>query len=222
MAYFQAWSNTHASPQHLARLYRQALDTPGVDGLAIATRPDCLDPDRWQVLADFARQGLFWLELGLQSAHDDTLAAIGRGHDVACFDRALAEANRRGIKVVAHVILGLPGEGLLHTRATARHLARQGVWGLKLHNLMVLAGSRLAAVYRAGQHQPWARQQYLAAAADFLAHLPPEVVIHRLAADPGLDQLLAPAWAADKAGTLAALGSYMQEQNLRQGDRWQT
>lgn len=217
LAYFQAFSSTHGPAPHLAELYEQALDRPEIRGLVISTRPDCLDGPRWEVLADLSRRSLLWLELGLQSAHDSTLAALGRGHDVACFDRAVSEAHKRGIMVVAHVILGLPGEDMAHTAATAEHLARLGVWGVKLHNLMVLQGARLADDYRAGRLELWSRRQWAEAAADFVARLPASTVLHRLAADPGPDHLLAPAWATGKQANLAALAQALEEADLEQG-----
>ncbi len=217
LAYFQAHTSTHAEPQRLERLYSQALGVPGVAGVIVSTRPDCLDEPRWRLLAHLNRRTTFWLELGLQSACDRTLVRLGRGHDLAAFDQALARARELGIKVVAHVILGLPGEGPEHTGATARHLARVGVWGVKMHNLMVLEGSRLADDYRAGRFVPWSREDWARAAARFLALLPREVLIHRLVADPGRERLLAPAWTADKNRALAALAQALENEQWEQG-----
>ncbi len=218
LAYFQAHTSTHAPPGVLAALFQEAIAFPGLAGLVVSTRPDCLDPPRWELISRLAGRLPLWLELGLQSAHEPTLAAINRGHGLACFDAAVAQAKDRGIEVVAHVILGLPGEGLEHTRATARHLAGLGVWGVKMHNLMVLQGAPLADDYQAGRLTPWSLDEWSAAAAGFLARLPRQVVIHRLVADPGPERLLAPAWAARKDLALQALARYMQEHNLSQGD----
>jgi uncharacterized protein len=217
LAYFQAASNTNAPPQTLRALWEQALAFPGLAGLIISTRPDCLSPAIWDLLSEMNRRAFFWLELGLQSAHDPTLRAIGRGHDLACFDAAVAQARARGIMVVAHVILGLPGETRELTCATARHLADLGVWGVKMHSLMVLEGAALAEDFRAGSFTPWDLPQWVEAAAEFLGLLPPETVIHRLAADPGGDRLLAPDWAGRKNLALTALAGYMMEHGLRQG-----
>ncbi len=218
LAYFQAYTATNAPAATLEPLFLAAARHPAVAGIIVATRPDCLPPATWELLAQMARRRPLWLELGLQSAHDATLARINRGHDLACFDAALAQAREHGLKVVAHVILGLPGEGLEHTNATARHLAASGVWGVKLHNLMVLAGAPLAREHHAGQLALWSRERYARAAAEFLARLPWRVLVHRLAADPGPDRLLAPAWAADKDAVLAAIAQALEESNLRQGD----
>ena len=119
IAYFQSFSNTYAPVARLRELYEAALAPPQVVGLAIGTRPDCLGDDVLDLLAGYARDRLVWLELGLQSAHDATLARLNRGHDAACFSEAAARAAARGLPVVAHVILGLPGEGPRETAATA-------------------------------------------------------------------------------------------------------
>jgi len=217
LAYFQAHTSTHAEPQRLEQLYSQALGVPGVAGVIVSTRPDCLDEPRWRLLDRLNRRTTFWLELGLQSACDQTLARLGRGHDVAAFDRALARARELNIRVVAHVILGLPGEGREHTAATARHLARSGVWGVKMHSLMVLEQTGLAREYQEGRFIPWSRETWARAAAEFLALLPRRVLIHRLVADPGRERLLAPEWAGDKNRALAALARVLEENDWEQG-----
>ncbi|MBI4800259.1 MAG: TIGR01212 family radical SAM protein [Desulfarculus sp.] len=221
LAYFQAHTSTHAPAGRLAPLFEEARAFPGLAGLVVSTRPDCLDPPRWDLLSHLAERLPLWLELGLQSAHEPTLAAINRGHGLACFDAAVAQARARGIEVVAHIILGLPGEGLEQTNSTARHLAGLGLWGVKMHNLMVLEGAPLAANFAAGGFTPWGLEQWAEAAAHFLARLPRQTVIHRLVADPGPERLLAPDWAAHKDLALKALAGYMLEHDLRQGDSCQ-
>lgn len=218
LAYFQAYTATNAPAETLEPLFMEVARHPAVAGIIVATRPDCLPPATWELLAEMARRRPLWLEMGLQSAHDATLTRINRGHDLACFDTALDQARRRGLRVVTHVILGLPGEDMSHTNATARHLARQGVWGVKLHNLMVLAGAPLARKHRAGKLRLWSREEYARAAAAFLARLPRGVLVHRLAADPGPDRLVAPDWAANKDAVLSAIALALEEKDLRQGD----
>jgi radical SAM protein (TIGR01212 family) len=217
LAYFQAHTSTHAPPEKLRALFGQALALPEVAGIVVSTRPDCLDVPRWEVLAELAAAKPFWLELGLQSAHDATLAALGRGHDAACFAQAVAEAGRRGIDVAAHVILGLPGEGPEQVWATADFLGGLGLWGVKMHNLMILEGAPLAEAWRAGGLPLWNLATWVEAAAGFLARLPREMVVHRLAADPGPERLLAPDWAGSKDLALTALARYLEEHDLRQG-----
>lgn len=217
LVYYQAFSSTHVPAPRLAELLAPALAAP-VCGVIVSTRPDCLDHARWQVLARAAEQKPLWLELGLQSSHDATLAALGRGHDYACFSSAVEQAKQLGLKVVAHVILGLPGETQEDMAATAQALADLDIWGVKLHQLMVLEGARLADEYAAGRFQPWSRDDWARAAADFLGRLPPDILIHRLVADPGRDRLIAPAWVAGKQAALEALAVELERRDLRQGD----
>jgi radical SAM protein (TIGR01212 family) len=218
LAYFQAYTGTYGPAGIMAEQYETALSLPGVSGVIVSTRPDCLDEKRWQVLSDLSRRAFIWLELGLQSSHDKTLARINRGHDAACFSRAALEAHKRGIRLVAHVILGLPGESIEHTNQTAEYLAKLPTWGLKLHNLMVLKGSVLAKEALSGEFVPWERETWVRAAAGFLARTPDKVIMHRLVADPGRDELLMPGWAGDKDACLTALARYMVNHDISQGD----
>ncbi len=217
LAYFQAYSSTNAPPEVVGPLLMSAARHPAVAGIIVSTRPDCLPPEIWEVIVAVGRRRPLWLELGLQSASDATLERINRGHDLACFNQAVAQAAERGVRVVAHVILGLPGEDLAQTNATARHLAGLGVWGVKLHNLMVLAGAPLARDLAGGGLVLWEQERYAEAVAQFLARLPRKMLVHRLAADPGPDRLLAPAWAGDKDATLAAIADALESNRLEQG-----
>src|SRR5208337_5326028 len=170
------------------------LAFPEVVGLSLGTRPDCLGDEVLELLAGYARERLLWLELGLQSAHDRTLAALNRGHDVACFSRAVEQAAARGLEVVAHVILGLPGEGPEEMAATADYLARLPLQGVKIHLLYVVKGSGLARLYERGDYQCLSEERYVELAVNFVELLPPHLVIHRLTGDPHPEELLAPTW----------------------------
>jgi radical SAM protein (TIGR01212 family) len=220
IAYFQSFSNTYAPVAQLRELYNAALAPPQVVGLAIGTRPDCLEDDVLDLLAGFGRDRLVWLELGLQSAHDATLARLNRGHDVACFTEATARAAARGLPVVAHVILGLPGEGPGEMAATADYLARLPVHGVKIHLLYVIKDSGLAGRYGAGEYVCLSEDQYVRAVVDFIERLPPHLVIHRLTGDPHPEELVAPAWCLDKAGVLRRIREEFARRGTRQGSRW--
>ena len=221
IAYFQSFSNTYAEPSRLAALYEEALAFPEVVGLSLGTRPDCLSPEILDLLAGYARTRLLWLELGLQSAHDDTLRRIRQGHDVACFTRAVAAAAARGLMVVAHIILGLPGEGPEHMRATARYLAGLPLQGVKIHLLYVIRGTALEELYRQGAYEPLTAEAYLAAVADVLELLPPHLVIHRLTGDPHPEELVAPEWCRHKSRVLQGIRAELARRGSRQGRRVQ-
>ncbi len=221
IAYFQSFSNTYAPVEQLRALYEEALAFPEVVGLSIGTRPDCLSPEVLALLSGYARSYLVWLELGLQSAHDATLRLLNRGHDVACFTRAVHQAASLGLEVVAHVILGLPGEGPPEMAATARYLAGLPLQGVKLHLLYVIQGSGLARLYEAGEYRPLSEDAYVSLAVDFLELLPPHVVIHRVTGDPHAGELLAPAWCLDKNRVLNRIREEFARRGSRQGSRWQ-
>jgi radical SAM protein (TIGR01212 family) len=202
IAYFQSFSNTYAPVAQLRRLYEAALAYPQVVGLSVGTRPDCVPDEVLDLLAGYARERLVWLELGLQSAHDATLARLNRGHDAACFTDAVQRAATRGLEVVAHVILGLPGEGPEHMAATARYLAALPVAGVKIHLLYVVRGSGLARLYEAEEYECLTEAEYVARVVDFIVLLPRAMVIHRLTGDPHREEFLAPVWCLDKARVL--------------------
>jgi len=213
IAYFQSFSNTYAPLTTLRELYDAALAPPQVVGLSVGTRPDCLADDVLDLLAGYARDRLVWLELGLQSAHDATLSLLNRGHDAACFSQAATRAASRGLAVVAHVILGLPGEGPGEMAATAEFLARLPVHGVKIHLLYVVKDSALARLHEQGEYVCLTEDQYVSGVVDFMERLPPHLVIHRLTSDPHAEELVAPAWCLDKPRVIKLI----REEFLRRG-----
>jgi radical SAM protein (TIGR01212 family) len=217
IAYFQSFSNTYAPLATLRELYDAALAPPQVVGLSVGTRPDCLDDDVLDLLSDYARDRLVWLELGLQSAHDATLLRLNRGHDAACFSQAAVRAASRGLAVVAHVILGLPGEGPREMAATAEFLARLPVAGVKIHLLYVVKGSGLARLHEQGEYVCLTEDQYVRSVVDFIERLPPQMVVHRLTGDPHAKELVAPAWCLDKPRVLQRIREEFSHRGTRQG-----
>ncbi len=220
IAYFQSFSNTYAPLPRLASLYAEALEDPDVVGLSIGTRPDCVADETLDLLATLGKTRLVWLELGLQSAKDDTLERIRRGHSAAAFVDAVKRSRARKIPVCAHVILGLPGENDKDMLDTARFLALQDIQAVKIHLLYVIKGTALHEMYKAGAYSCLSRENYAAAAGEFLALLPPHFIIQRLTGDPHPEELVAPAWALDKRQNLDAVRTYMQQNGLYQGKNW--
>jgi radical SAM protein (TIGR01212 family) len=219
IAYFQSFSNTYGPLARLQTFYDEALAFPEVVGLSIGTRPDCLDDEVLDLLEGYARGRLLWLELGLQSAHDRTLQAINRGHDVACFTKAVERAAAKALEVVAHVILGLPGEGPEEMAATAAYLARLPLQGVKIHLLYVVEGSGLDRLYRAGAYECLTEADYVRLVVDFVEILPPHFVIHRLTGDPHRQELLAPGWCINKARVLGKIWEEFTRRGSHQGSR---
>lgn len=216
ISYFQGGSNTHAPASALRPIFEEAIDHPAVAGLAISTRPDCTGAEHIEMLQALAQKTFLWVELGLQSAHDLTLAAIGRGHAVAAFTEACARLSAAGVPVCAHVILGLPGETLEQMRETARFLNEQPVWGVKIHNLHVLRDTGLEGRYRAGDIAIPSVEEYAGWVADVLEILRPEIVIHRVSGHSPRGLTVAPAWSVNKLAIFNAV-----EAELARRDSWQ-
>ena len=217
LAYFQPFSNTCAPPGQLRRLYDEALAVTDVVGLAVGTRPDCLDDGVLDLLADYHRRTYFWLELGLQSRHDRTLAWLRRGHDYACFLRAYTAAKQRGLRVCVHLIIGLPGEDRADLLATIAELARLEVDGVKLHLLHVLDGTPLGDLYRQGEVRVLSQTEYVGLIADVLERLPAATLIQRLTGDGPRDTLLAPLWSLNKWEVLNAIDAELARRGSVQG-----
>jgi len=219
IAYFQSFSNTYAPVPTLKRLYDEALSVEDVVGLAIGTRPDCVSEAVLDLLQAYARQCLIWVEYGLQSAKDETLALINRGHDAQCFADAVKATSSRGIKICAHVILGLPGETRDDMLRTARAIADLGVDGLKLHLLYVVKGTRLEALYRQGKFRCLEQREYVDLVCDFLERIPRDIIIQRLTGDPHPEELAVPQWSLQKSETLALINATLEKRDSWQGKR---
>ena len=218
LAYFQAFTNTYAPVEQLKAMFDEALGVDDIIGLAIGTRPDCIDEAKLALLESYARNHLIWLEYGLQSAHDTTLARINRGHDLACFEDAVRATAGRGIRIGAHMIMGLPGEDPRHVYQTAEYLARLPIDGVKLHLLYVIRGTAMEAMYRAGKYQCLTQDEYTDLVCDVIERLPAHMVILRLTSDPHPRELVAPKWAMEKVETLAIIKEKLHSRNIRQGD----
>ncbi len=220
LAYFQAYTNTYADVSELKRLYDQALAHEGVIGLSVGTRPDCVPPQVLDLLVGYRDQGHeVWLELGLQSAFDATLARVNRGHGLNAYVQACRTARRRGIPVCTHLIVGLPGETGCHARASLDIVLDIGTDGLKLHPLHVVKGTRLANEWRRGEYVPLAQQTYVQIAADLIERTPWEVVFHRVTGTAPANLLLAPDWCSRKWPVVNAIVDELARRSSRQGAR---
>ena len=217
IAYFQSFSNTYAPLPALQDLYAEALGVDDVVGLSIGTRPDCVDDAVLDLLQDYAKRYLIWIEYGLQSASDATLAFINRGHDVQCFKDAVKKTRNRNIKICAHVILGLPHETRQDMLHTAETLAALEVDGVKLHLLYVVKGTPLETLYRRGEFKCLEQDAYVDLVCDFLERIPCEMVVQRLTGDPHPGELVAPAWALKKTDILEQIRKTLEKNDSRQG-----
>lgn len=217
IAYFQAYSNTYAPLEQLRALYAEALSVSDVVGLIVATRPDCLSDEILDYLQELSRQTYLWLELGVQSILDRSLKLINRRHDHASSVDAIQRAASRGLRVCAHVMLGLPGETREEMLAMPGELNRLGVDGVKLHLLHVMKGTRLAEMYERGEVRVLERDEYAGLVCDFLERLDPRILIHRLTGDGGHDNLVAPLWSLKKFEILNLIDAELERRGTRQG-----
>ena len=218
LLFFQAFSGTDAPVEELARIYDAALELAPFVALDVATRPDCFDEPKAALLASYRARGLdVWVELGLQSSDDRTLRRMHRGHTAGDFARAARTAKAAGLGLGAHVILGLPGEGLAEVRATARFLGDVGVDGVKIHNLHVVRGSPLAREMLAGEVTVPGPGRQLEDTIAFLEVLDPRVLVMRLVTETPPDHLIAPRRAPGKTDFTRMLDAEMRRRGTRQG-----
>jgi radical SAM protein (TIGR01212 family) len=220
IAYFQNFTNTYGDPAVLERTYREALTAPGVVGISIATRPDCLGCTILNRIAQLGRETFVSIELGLQTVNERTAVYIRRGYRLAEYDRAVQRIRRANpaIHIVTHAIFGLPGETEDDMLATIRHCVAAGTDGIKLSVLYVLVGTDLAADYRAGKFSCMTEEEYFSVVARALGLLPSDTVVHRLTGDGPKLLLLAPEWTADKRRVLNDMNRYFAEHDVRQGN----
>lgn len=218
LAYFQAYTNTYADVAQLKALYDQALAVPGMIGLSVGTRPDCVPPAVLDLLANYRQEGLeVILELGLQSAFDESLARVNRGHGLQEYIETCRAARARGIPVCTHLILGLPGEDDRHYQRSLDIVLDIGTDGLKLHPLHVVKGTQLANEWRRGEYAPLALADYVRAAADLIERTPWDVVYHRITGTAPARLLLTPRWCASKWPVVNAIVAELERRGSRQG-----
>lgn len=217
IAYFQNFTNTYADVKYLEKIYREALAHPRVVGLAIATRPDAMPDDVVNLLEDIARENFLWVELGLQTMHDSTAEIINRGYNLEIFDRKVKELISKKIKVVVHLIVGLPGEERSDMIESIEYLNKISVWGVKIHLLHVIRGTKLHTLYKTSSFKLVEEDEYIELICEFLSRLDSKIVIHRLTGDGSRDTLIGPLWSLNKRKTLNSIDKALKEKNLIQG-----
>ena len=217
IAYFQAYTNTYAPVEYLRKIFTEAIAHPKVVALSIGTRPDCLGNEVLDLLEELNSQKPVWVELGLQTIHEDTARYIRRGYPLERFDQAVEELRSRGSEVIVHTILGLPGESDDRILETMKYLNQKDIQGIKLQLLHVLKGTDLAYDYLAGRFRVYEREEYLDLVIRCLENLDPGIVIHRITGDGPKELLLAPLWAGRKREVLNLLHHKMKECGSFQG-----
>lgn len=217
IAYFQAYTNTYAPIEKLHRLFYEAINHPDIVCLSIATRPDCLDDEIIRLLTELNRIKPVWIELGLQTIHEDSASFIRRGYPLSVYDTAVGKLKAAGISVITHMIVGLPHEDASMMYETARYIARCGSDGIKIQLLHILNHTDLGKYYLEGNYTPLTLEEYMDILFHIIELLPPDMVIHRITGDGPKKLLLAPPWSGDKKKVLNTIQAELDKRNIIQG-----
>ena len=219
LAYFQAYTNTYDSLDSLKKRYEEALAVEGCVGIVIGTRPDCMPEELLDYLALLQKRTFVLVEYGIESVNDATLVRINRGHDYACAVDAVERTAARDIPVGGHIILGLPGEGREELVAQATVISRLPLTTLKLHQLQLIKGTRMAAEYveSPGDFSLFAMEDYIETVVDYVERLRPDIVLERFASQSPKELLIAPDWGVKNYELVDKIKSRMRERDTWQG-----
>lgn len=219
IGYFQAYTNTYAPVEVLREMYNTILEKENVIGLAIATRPDCLPTDILELLEELNSRTYLWVELGLQTIHEDTAGLINRGYALETYISAVEELKKRNIDVVTHCILGLPGETKTDILKTIDYVAKTNTQGIKLHLLHLMKDTPMVRLYEEGRLKFMDKERYVDLVVDCIEKLPPDMVIHRLTGDGPRATLIEPRWSLNKWEVLNAIDEKLVERDSWQGKK---
>ena len=219
--YFQPNTNTYAPLDDLKAMYEPLVAIEGVVGLAIGTRPDCLGDDIVKYLGELNSRTYLSLEIGLQSSNNNTLVKISRGHSFEVFADAVNRVAEKGIEVVAHLMIGLPGEGLEDFINSVKELSKLPISGVKIHQLMVIRDTPLEIQYNNNEFKTLTLDEYKPILAELLQYLRPDIAVHRIMADTKDDYgLIAPKWSSQKDSSMMELQRYLEDSGITQGDKY--
>ena len=219
IGYFQANTNTYAPLDILKEKYESILSLPNVIGLNIATRSDAISASCYDYLEELNKRTDLTIELGLQSIHEKTAKFINRGHDLANFEKAVKELQNRNIKVVVHIINGLPYETKEDMLETVKYLNKLNIDGIKIHMLHIIKDTDLADYYNSNPFHILTKDEYIDIVCEQLEYLNPQIVIHRITGDPKKEDLIEPTWLLKKFVVLNDIDKEMKKRNIYQGDK---
>ncbi len=217
IAYFQSFTNTYAPPEYLEALFLKTASHPDISVISIATRPDCLDSEILKVLEKISKIKPLWVELGLQTANEETSEYIRRGYKNAVYEKAVADLHSIGAEVITHIILGLPFENEADMINSVRYVSNHKSDGIKLQLLHILEGTDLALDYKNGLFSPLSREKYIDILCKCVENLSRDITIHRLTGDGDKKTLIAPLWSTDKKSVLNAVTKAFRERDIVQG-----
>lgn len=202
IAYFQNFTNTYGDVNYLREIYYEALNHPKVLGLAIGTRPDCIEDDVLDLLKEINEKYFFWIELGLQTIDDKVAKIINRGYPLSTYLKTSKKLSDNNIKFVTHMIVGLPGEERKDILNTAKCIAESGAWGIKIHSLHIIKGTPLEKLYEDKKFKIFTLDEYVDIVVTILKFLPDKMVVHRVTGDGKKDEVIEPKWSLNKRKVL--------------------
>ena len=217
IAYFQNFTNTYAEVSYLRKIYEEALSHEKIVGLAIATRPDCLEDDVLELLAELNKKTFLWVELGLQTLNDDVAKYFNRAYETEIYKEASEKLNRLSIKFVTHIIIGLPKEENDDYLKTAIFAQNCGTWGIKLHLMYVVKNTPLEKLYLNRALKVNTKEEYVEKVVNVLENISSEIVVHRLTGDGDRETLVAPLWSIKKIDVLNSIHKELKRRNTYQG-----
>ena len=217
IAYFQNFTGTYGNIDYLRTIYEEAIKHPNIVGIAIATRADCLSEEVLGLLSEFNEKTHLWIEIGLQTINDKTAEIINRGYKTEIFTEKMKELNKRNIKVVTHVIIGLPNENKNDVFSTIDYINEQKTWGIKLHLLYILKNTGLFEYYKSNPFEIMKKEEYISLVTEIISRLDKKIVIHRLTGDAPWKDLYEPKWSTDKRGILNGINKLLKEKKIYQG-----
>lgn len=219
IAYFQAYTNTYAPVDVLRDMYEEALDVDGVVGIAVGTRPDCVSESLLDYLEELNRRTFVVVEYGIESANDDTLRRINRGHTFDRARQAVEQTARRGITTGGHIILGLPGEDAAESIRQAKSISELRLDILKIHQMQVIRGTRLAEMYARQPFHVYSVEEYIGLITEYIQHLRPDIVLERFVSQSPKDLLIAPQWGLKNHEFTNLLVNHLRKTGARQGQK---
>ena len=217
IAYFQNFTNTYAEVSYLRKIYEEALSHEKIVGLAIATRPDCLEDDVLELLSELNKKTFLWVELGLQTVNDDVAKYFNRAYDTGIYKEVSEKLNRLNIKFVTHIIIGLPKEENDDYLKTAIFAQNCGTWGIKLHLMYVVKNTPLEKLYLNGGLKVNTKEEYVEKVVNVLENISSKVVVHRMTGDGDRETLVAPLWSIKKIDVLNSIHKELKRRNTYQG-----
>lgn len=216
LAYFQSHTSTYAPVEELRRQYYQALAHDKVEGIVIATRPDCLDDDVLELLDEINQKHFLWVEMGLQTIHEDTAQLINRCYTLDVYDTAVEKLNKLNIRYVTHLILGLPGESREDMIESVKYICKNNIFGLKIHMLNVVKGSQMEKMFP--DYNSFDNiEEYINFVCDLIEIIPEDITIHRMTGDVPRHLLISPEWSYRKRTILNGITQELKRRNSYQG-----